>query len=1357
MKTAHSAVLTILATSFILSADVGIARGESAVGFLVLQPNSEEWGAETQAAYELAKQLTAATVIVPAAGGNFLDENGEPLLLEQHRVIWYHQGDSMDTPGPIYDAKTIAALRQYVDSGHGLFLSGAALGMVRTLGVEPLTPRRGGPGKDHATAAIVPVQRAHPLFVGLRLDGATAQLSNSGHPAFADFHASRGPAGGMLLARTPGGSENPLVEYELGKGRIIAMGWRLPHYSNAENTSRDNLERLTKNTLEYLNRDKQWQKVVVTPLKEVPLRKPQSSVAENEWRALELAIGDLSDTFGDRYPGGTEYLKKLNSLQQAYDELSGNKDNKQDAAGAARLEELVSDFDELRDEALLANPLLDFDRLMLVKRGSASPRLGLPANWQGNCSLSRSGFDDEIATLPMAGNDEELTTLYRPEGGRFVGDVDLHFDAQRLLFSSIGTDERWHVFEINVDGSGLRQVTPADENDVDHYDPCYLPSGDMIFTSTACFQGVPCVKGSDHVANLYVMNNQGENIRQLTFDQDHDWCPTVLANGRVLYLRWEYSDIPHFVSRILFHMNPDGTEQFEYYGSNSYWPNSAFFARPVPGHPSKFVAVISGHHDVARIGELVLFDTARGRHEADGVVQRIPGPGQPVEPVLRDGLVRNSWPKFLHPWPLSEKYFLVSAQPTAQSAWGIYLADIYDNMVLIKQTPGYALLEPVPLRQTVKPPIIPNRVEEGRKDAVVHMADVYTGPGLEGIPRGTVKKLRLFTYHFAYHGMGGQVNRVGLDGPWDVKRVLGTVPVENDGSALFRIPANMPISVQPLDSEGKSLQLMRSWLVGMPGEHVSCVGCHEHRNTAPPLRTTMATATPPSEIRPWYGPPRGFSFKREVQPVLDQHCISCHNGKNWTDGQLIPNFLRQADVHTTAGSDAYNNGSQFSPSYLALRRFVRSPTIESDMHLLSPMDFHADTTRLIQLLRKGHHGVQLDAEARDRLITWIDLNTPFHGTWHEIVGEDMVAHQRERRREMMRRFAGRDEDPEAIVEPRVTNNTSPPPLTPGEFVTAEIEPTRVEPVTLPDWPFDAREAKRRQTVAEDRQVIDLGNGVELELALIPAGRFVMGDVNGYADERPLRPVQIDKAFWIGRFEVTNRQYKRFDPEHDSRLEHGDFLQFSDQERGYSLDEPDQPVVRVSWSEAMAYCQWLTKTTGRTFSLPTETQWEYACRAGTNGALSFGGVDDDFSTQANLADANLERVDSFAPWKLPVGAIHPWRPADARFNDRFRVSAPVGSYEPNAWGLHDMHGNVAEWTSSQCQFGPSPPAGDPDLANGRRVVRGGSWYDRPKDARSAVRVDYWPFQRIYDVGIRVVCEIENNGQDRQAALAPRLRK
>lgn len=1050
----------------------------------------------------------------------------------------------------------------------------------------------------------------------------------------------------------------------------------------------------------------------------------QRAAAVNR-QALRLAIEDLIASYGPRYPDGPRYLAKLAELERRWPQVEAGL-ARGDAPSQAAAEELVG----LARTALLANPLLDDStspdgalRLLVVRR--KANQLGLPQNWEGNSSLPRTGYDNQIGTLTKLRGAVESTPIVRPTGGRFVGDVDLHFDATKLLFSMPSEQGPWRVYEWDLAGGSSRLLPQIDEPDVDNYDACYLPNGKVVFTSTATFTGVPCVTGASHVANLYLTDRQG-TIRRLTFEQDHDWCPTVLDDGRVLYLRWEYSDLPHFVSRILFTMNPDGTEQRAFYGSNSYWPNALFYARPIPQRPTQFVAVVGGHHDVPRMGELVVFDTARGQFEADGVVQRIPGRGQRVQAVLRDDLVRDRWPKFLHPWPLSDKYFLVSAQLTDESPWGVYLVDVFDNLTLLFAEPGYAFLEPVPLRARPAPPAIAERVQPGRKDALVHLSDVYSGEGLAGVPRGTVKQLRVFGYEFAYHGMGGQVNRVGLDGPWDVKRILGTVPVEPDGSAYFRVPANTPIAVQPLDEAGQALQLMRSWLTAMPGETVSCVGCHDRSHRASQAaRHDLALSRPPAEIAPWHGPPRGFGFLREVQPVLDRHCVRCHDGRGPDRGGAAPDFRRLPAVHLAATDANYVSGT-FPPSYVALRQFVRAATIESDMHLLTPAEFHAETTRLVRLLKKGHYGVSLTAQEWSRIVTWIDLNTPAHGSWREIVGPGKTSLQLERRRQMNRLYANLNDDPEEPADPE-----------------APSEPPSPAPATGANGSAVSRAALRAAAdasapAAPATRTVDLGGGVTLALARLPAGSFQMGDDQGHPDERPAHRVDIQEAFWIGACEVTNRQFARFDPRHDSRLETGDFLQFNEPERGDAANLPDQPVCRVSWRDAMAFCRWLSARSGESFTLPSEAQWEYACRAGSASAMSYGPAEADFAARANLADRQLRQVRTFT-WNLPSGAVPPWRPAIDEVDDGHRVSALVGRYAPNAWGLFDLHGNVAEWTASSFRAYPyhdadgrNDPAGDE-----RRVVRGGSWYDRPQDARSAYRWHYPPWQKVFDVGFRVV--------------------
>ena len=1079
--------------------------------------------------------------------------------------------------------------------------------------------------------------------------------------------------------------------------------------------------------------------------------------ARLDWTALRLAVTDLRDTFGAQYPQGPAYLDRLDELQQAVADAlprlpAGS------PADVRRVAELVQAFDTLQQQALVeSHPLLQFDRLLLIERTpQGHPReptdtgygmgeyLGLPRQ-SSKCIPGIEqpmAWDNSIAVLSPVRPDGRLTPLYQPAGRRLVTDVDLHWDADRLLFTMPGSHDRWQVFEIGADGRGLRQVTPGDQPDVDNYDSCYLPSGQIAFESTAPLQGVPCNAGVI-VGMTYVMNANGSDIHQVCFEQDHNYCPTVMNDGRILYLRWDYTDTPHVWNRMLFTMNPDGTGQMEYYGSNSYWPNAIFYARPIPAHPTKVVGIVTGHH-VGRVGELVVFDPAQGRQETSGVVQRIPGRGQPVQPLIQDKLTEHSWPKFLHPYPLSDKYFLVACKPAPDALWGIYLADVFDNLVLVKELEGRALLEPIPLCRTVQPPVIRDRVERDREDATVYMADVYSGPGLAGVPRGTVKKLRVLTYHFGYQRIAGIDHRVGADGPWEVKRVLGTVPVEADGSALFRVPAKTPISVQPLDERGCAIALMRSWVTAMPGETVSCVGCHERRNSSPPSLQTIAARRKPSNLEAWYGPTRGFSFRRDVQPVLDTYCVGCHNGQPREDGRPLDDLRGEQNAFVVfRGGDPRGQvirdtprekllgryGGVFEPSYLTLRNLVRVGGLESDLHLLPPLEFHAGTTHLVQMLRKGHHGVQLDAEAWDRLVTWIDLNAPCHGTWSEVT--PIGGGQQTRRLELQKLYCGITRDAERLPE------VEPPAVRPILPATVEV----VRPaLTLADWPWSAEEAQRRQAAGgELERRVDLGDGVSLQLVWIPAGRFVMGDAAGAGDENPQAVVAIDKPFWLGKFEVTNGQFSRFDSEHDSRFEHRSSWIFSEEYLGWPLNGPDQPVVRVSWHQAMDFCRWLSQRTGMPCSLPTEAQWEYACRAGTATPLWYGDLESDFSTVANMADASL-RDWAYQGWRPRSPDLYP---RDDRFDDGALVTVAAGSYRPNPWGVCDLHGNAAEWTRSRYvsyPYGADDGRNDPAAA-GQRVVRGGSWFDRPQRCRSAFRLGYEPHQRVFNVGFRVVCEPE----------------
>ena len=972
--------------------------------------------------------------------------------------------------------------------------------------------------------------------------------------------------------------------------------------------------------------------------------------------AAALALDDMAK----RWPADCKVPAWLATLEADKAALLERLGDGKDEAAVAEAEALAG---RVR-AALLGLPVLRGAELLLVKRQNNN--LALPANWDNVCSVGRGGLVNSIVVMGNLQGVPSVREVFAPrQPNDYLGELALHWDARRLMFTSNNAKGKCRVYEASLDSpGGFAEMPQIPDDDVDNYAGCWLADDATLFISTATMIGVPCVRGSSPIGHIY--RQDAEGIRRLTFDQEHNWYPTMLADGRVMYLRWEYSDIPHFVARILFTMNPDGSAQREHYGSNSYWPNSVFYAKPIPDDPRRFAGIVTGHHGVPRMGELVVFDPSQGRFEAEGVVQRIPGRGQKVEPIIRDNLVDDSWPKFLHPEPLGGSYFLAAAKLSPSTRWGLYLVDLFDNMTLIAEDPQFAYLEPTLIRPRPRPPVLPSQIAKG-KPGYIKIVDIYAGPGLAGIPRGTVKSLRIGSYAYSYRNMGGQWDRVGLDGPWDVRRIIGTVPVEKDGSAYFEVPPNTPLMIQPLDADGRALQLMRSWVMSMPGEMQTCVGCHEPLNSSTPAHRIEAVTRQPVKITPWHGPARGFSFNREVQPVLDRHCVKCHDGTKAgrPDLTLRPDTPKQ-------GRGSYE-AAHFPPAYLALRRHVRGHTIESDMHLLMPCEFHANTTDLVRMLEAGHNGVVLDPESWDRLNTWIDLNTPAHGTWTEIVGDDKVKPVAQRRRDLLNRYAGIDEDPEDTLLRQEQSVQRSKEQGVSSKEQGEMNKAQLRPTSLP----------------------------------LTTSSLLLATSSSLLTPSPKQ--------------VTNLEYAAFDPAHDSRMENGDFLHFSELERGFPVNAPDRPVVRVSQAQAMAYCEWLSKKTGKRHRLPTAAERQHFARQAMAGRGEGG-----LAGLANLADKSFNTVAALPPWHLPVDAILPWRPADMTLDDGHRVTAPVGSFAPDALGLYDTFGNVWEWTSS------------PDPA-GRAIAMGGSFATHPGKLDAQSCVTYPPWQCVFDVGFRVVTE------------------
>ena len=1035
-----------------------------------------------------------------------------------------------------------------------------------------------------------------------------------------------------------------------------------------------------------------------------------AQLANINTQALREALTAYAEKYPESYPNATAIFAEIDAIEQVV------------LAGKANAE-TVKAFREVQKKVLLKHPAVDFDEMIFINRPKGSKQ-GLFQNYQGNTAWlgdnnsSLRGYKNTLLRAPLC--QEMGPAKVIRQSSAYMGELCLDWNAEKILLSS--GDEKagpWGIYEVNIDGSNWTKAFEDPNPEVDYYDACYLPDGRIITTATIGFNGVPCVSGGDYVANLQLIEQDRKTARRITFDQDINWNPEVYPNGRVVFMRWEYTDSAHYFSRVLMTMNPDGTDQQEFYGSNSYWPNAVFYHQNIPGSSTKFVGIVTGHHGVARKGELVLFDVAKGRIETQGAVHKFPFRGKPIENITKDQLVDDIKPYFLHPRPLNDELILAAMQDDGASPWRIVLVDIYDNVLTLWEAPDANYYEPIPLKKLPTPAYRPDRVDLTKKTCNVYMANVYRGQKtLDGVPKGKVKKLRVFNYEYAPRHAGGHY-AIGMEGPWDVRVLHGTVDVEEDGSCMFEFPANTPLSVQPLDEEGRALQMMRSWLVGMPGETISCIGCHESQNAAAPSGlSTVAARKPPQQIQPWYGEKRGWSFDREVQPLLDRKCVGCHNGAATAVTQLgtpRPNFTYRP-----------NNWGGFSTSYLALHPYVRRNGPEGDYHVLTPLEFHANTSELIQMLKKGHHGVTLSKEDWDRLYTWIDLNVPYFGTWTERGAQQRYIQSR---RDYEKRLADLDYNPEAIINPYKPGTIA------FEAPAAQAQPAAA--AAPADWPFDG--AARQGAGTREIMTINMGGDQQLTLVKIPAGSFMMGSNSESPVEAPAHPETIAKSFYMGETEITMGMMQLFDP----TFENGVYdMHYKDQvRRGYFVNDPHFPAIRVSYDKAVAFCEWLSKKTGRKVRLPTEAEWEYACRAGTATPMNYGDFNTDFSNHANLADVTLKRLAVHGIDPQPIrnpDRFWDYELKDPRFYDKVLHLAKVGSYAPNAFGLKDMHGNVAEWTSSPFVAYPNGAASeayDPSL----RVIRGGSWYQRQHRATSAWRWGYPTWQRPYNVGFRVVIE------------------
>lgn len=1054
----------------------------------------------------------------------------------------------------------------------------------------------------------------------------------------------------------------------------------------------------------------------------------QSELKWLNMEAIRLAYEDMKRIEGF---DAVKYLPILTELEQQVKQGFGNIYSG-DEAVLVNAEKAVAN----KRAILLANPLLNGDKILTVRyqlgnrdRRAMAPELGTQSNnWSNQESARRKGFNADIVELSNLRDEVQIRTIYKPDNTSSIADLKLHWDGDRAMFTQTMSDNRWNVFEVKLNNGDCKKLIDNPEPDLEFYDGTYLPDGRIIANSNIGYQGVPCVNGSDPVGNMVLYTPQSKNLRRLTFDQDANWNPVIMNNGRVMYTRWEYTDLTHYYTRIVMNMNPDGTEQKALYGSGSMFPNSTFDVQPLPGYASAFVGIISGHHGVARSGRLILFDPAKARKGAAGMLQEIPHRNRPIVEEVKGRLVDGVWPQFIKPSPLNDTYFLVAAKLDKNDLWGIYLVDKFDNVTCLHKMEGEGYISPIAVRKTVTPPAIPDRVKLDDKQATVFIQDIYEGEGLKGIPRGTVKSLRLHAYEYAYVQTQSDHNWHGIQSGWDIKRMLGTVPVEEDGSVIFKIPANTPVSIQPLDKDGVAVQWMRSWLTGQPGEIVSCVGCHEDQNQIVIPKRVIASQKAPHALTPPEGGTRSFTFDLEVQSILDRACIACHNG----EGKAFD--LRGGK----------KDGKGYGTSYLNLHPYVHRQGGEGDMVVLYPYEYHPNTSELVRLLKKGHYNVQLtDAEWR-KIYNWIDYNAPDKGYFNANVlksfpyqGYDQI----ERRKQLTDKYAGGagvDWKKEiADYAAQLKNKGEIKPVMPKK-----VSPVKEKVLKVKGWPFAPDRVK--EMLADEKEtvkVLEIAPGVQMTFVRIPAGEFVMGSYHGEPDTYPTTKVKIDKAFWMGELEVTNQQYNTIFPQHDSR--------YVDQQwkdhvvPGYPANKPEQPVIRVSYNDAMEYCKILSQKTGLNITLPTEAQWEWACRGGSDEDFWFGNLNADFGKKDNLADVTTNKFAVSGVDPQPMSPESPWYkyytflPKAANVDDGSLVQVGGKKYEANPFGLYCMHGNVAEWTRSD--YVPYPYKENPKKVSEYKVVRGGSYIERPKYSTAYSRKGFYPYQCVFNVGFRVIIE------------------
>ena len=543
-----------------------------------------------------------------------------------------------------------------------------------------------------------------------------------------------------------------------------------------------------------------------------------------------------------------------------------------------------------------------------------------------------------------------------PKGG--VRDPRVHYDGGKILFSyRKGGTHHYHLCEINIDGSGFKQLTFGDCDDVD---PAYLPDGGIVFTSSRCNRFIACNRVP--TAIIHRMDADGGNIQCLSANVLLEDRPAVLPDGRIIYTRWEYTDRAAETFRDLWVMNTDGTGQMVLFGGmgRSY---PEFFAKcdamPIPGANGKVVSIFSpalGHRENA--GNVMVVDLKAGPDDWSAAKQISPKLPKLVWTI---GLGHGR-EGYRDPYPLSDDCFLVAR----------------DKSLLILDRNGKThefyradkmVHDPRVIRSRPREPVVPSRVDMRQTTGHLVLADVYRGRNIEGVKRGTIKELLVLEdlpKPSSKHGLSGIIGW----GAFTLRRVLGTVPVEADGSASFEVPALRAVYFVALDEKGVAVKRMQSFTMVMPGETQGCVGCHEPRTETARLassNTLLALKRPPSRIEPVPGAPEVFDYPRDVQPIWDRRCVSCHSVEKPLGRVVLTG----------------DNNEWFTQSFYALFAYDQISDVRNwgENGNNPPYGFGTGASPLMKKIDGSHYDVKLTQREYDLVRLWIESSAPFTGTY----------------------------------------------------------------------------------------------------------------------------------------------------------------------------------------------------------------------------------------------------------------------------------------------------------------------------------------------------------------------------------------